>query len=477
VKKTFAYLTTFVFVAVAIAAWLAPVPAATPRLALPRAHAQGRPNILLIQADDLGYGDLSAYGQARFTTPSIDRLAKEGIRFTQYYAGSTVCAPSRATLLTGLHTGHTDVRGNSLLPMGSDHVTVASLLRAAGYRTAVIGKWGLGGPGTTGQPDRRGFEFSFGFLDHRHAHRQYTDHLYRNAKRVAVDLERDYVNDLFTREAEAFISASDARPFFLYLNYTVPHAELRPPEEALAPLRGKFPETPFVNPKADGVATGATIDGPSLGYRSQPTPHAAFVAMIQRMDRDVGRLVDLIDSRKIGGNTLIMFTSDNGPHREGGADPEFFKSSGPLRGIKRDLYEGGIRVPMVARWTGTIPAARVSYHEWAHWDILPTVTELAGAKTPAGLDGMSMVRALRGEQQPTHPFFYWEFHERGFQQAVRMGDWKAVRLKKDAPLELYDLPDDPLEAHDLAAGNPDVVAKIQKYLATARTESARWPVK
>jgi arylsulfatase A-like enzyme len=178
--------------------------------------------------------------------------------------------------------------------------------------------------------------------------------------------------------------------------------------------------------------------------------------MIQRMDRDVGRLVDLIDSRKIGGNTLIMFTSDNGPHREGGADPEFFKSSGPLRGIKRDLYEGGIRVPMVARWTGTIPAARVSYHEWAHWDILPTVTELAGAKTPAGLDGMSMVRALRGE---------------------RMGDWKAVRLKKDAPLELYDLPDDPLEAHDLAAGNPDVVAKIQKYLATARTESARWPVK
>ncbi len=279
---------------------------------------------------------------------------------------------------------------------------MASLLRAAGYRTAVIGKWGLGGPGTTGQPDKQGFDHSFGFLDHRHAHRQYTDHLYRNAKRVAVDLERDYVNDLFTREAESFIGTSDARPFFLYLNYTVPHAELRVPEDSLAPLRGKFPETPFVNPKADAVATGATIDGPSIGYRSQPTPRAAFVAMIQRMDRDIGRLVDLIDSRKIGGNTLILFTSDNGPHREGGADPEFFKSSGPLRGIKRDLYEGGIRVPMVARWSGTIPAARVSYHEWAHWDILPTLTELAGAKTPSGLDGLSMARALRGEQQPTH---------------------------------------------------------------------------
>ena len=202
------------------------------------------------------------------------------------------------------------------------------------------------------------------------------------------------------------------------------------------------------------MSSGATIDGPSLGYRSQPAPHAAFVAMIQRMDRDIGRLTDLIGKRNIDRNTLIIFTSDNGPHKEGGGDPEFFKSSGPLRGIKRDLYEGGIRVPMIARWTGTIPASRVSYHEWAHWDILPTLAELAGAKTPAGLDGMSMARALRGEQQPTHDFFYWEFHERGFQQAVRMGDWKAVRLKKDAPLELYDLPDDPLEAHDLSAGNP-----------------------
>jgi arylsulfatase A len=442
-----------------------------------QAQPPGRPNLLLIQADDLGYGDLSAYGQAKFATPALDRLAREGIRFTNYYAGSTVCAPSRAALMTGLHTGHGWIRGNGDIPLRPEDATVATLLRDAGYRTAVIGKWGLGGPGTTGQPDRKGFEYSFGFLDHRHAHRQYTDHLYRNAQRVAVDLQRDYVNDLFTREAESFIGAADARPFFLYLNYTVPHAELRVPDDSQAPLKGKFEETPFVNAKADAVASGATIDGASLGYRSQPAPHAAFVAMIQRMDRDIGRLTDLINQRKLDRNTLILFISDNGPHREGGGDPDFFKSSGGLRGIKRDLYEGGIRVPMIARWTGTIPAARVSYHEWAHWDVLPTLTDLARAKTPNGLDGMSMARALRGEQQPTHDFFYWEFHERGFQQAVRMGIWKAVRLKPGAPLELYDLPNDPIESHDVSGDNPDVVAKIEKYLATARTPSARWPGK
>jgi arylsulfatase A-like enzyme len=442
-----------------------------------QAARSGPPNIILIQADDLGYGDVSAYGQGKFSTPGIDRLATEGIRFTNYYSGSTVCAPSRAVLMTGMHTGHAWIRGNAEVPLRPEDVTIASVLRDAGYRTALVGKWGLGMAGTTGQPDKKGFEYSFGFLDQRHAHRQFTDHLYRNGERVAVDLEKDYVNDLFTREAEAFITRSDARPFFLYLNYTVPHAELRVPEESLAPWRGRFPETPFVNEKADARPSGATPDGASLGYRSQPTPHAAFVAMITRMDRDIGHLIDVVSERGMSERTLIMFTSDNGPHREGGADPEFFRSSGGMRGIKRDLYEGGIRVPMVARWTGTIPGGRVSYHEWAHWDMLPTLAEIAGAKPPAGIDGMSMARALRGEQQPRHEFMYWEFHERGFQQAVRMDHWKAVRLKKDAPLELYDLPNDPNEQHDVASDNPDVVAKIEKYLATARSESARWPVK
>jgi arylsulfatase A len=439
------------------------------------------PNILLIQADDLGYGDLSSYGQARFQTPALDRLAREGIRFTQYYAGSTVCAPSRAALMTGMHTGHGWIRGNGALPEGDtplrpDDVTIAEVLRDAGYRTALIGKWGNGQPGTAGQPTRQGFEYAFGPSDQRHAHRQFTDHLWRNGERVAVD-PKDYANDLFTKEAGAFIERSDPRPFFVHLNYTTPHAELRVPDDSMEPFRGRFPEQPFVNAAADARQGGGSPDVASLGYRSQPAPRAAFAAMITRMDRDIGRLVEQLGAQGIDRQTLVIFTSDNGPHREGGADPAFFKSSGPLRGIKRDLYEGGIRVPNIARWTGTIPAGRVSNHIWAHWDMLPTLADLAGAKTPAGLDGMSMSRALRGEGQRSHPFLYWEFHERGFQQAMRMGRWKAVRLKIGTALELYDLDADPGEQRDVAAAHPDVVRKMEAALEAARTESPRWPAK
>jgi arylsulfatase A len=432
-----------------------------------------QPNIVLIQADDLGYGDLSAYGQAQFRTPSLDRLAADGIRFTHYYAGSTVCAPSRAALMTGLHTGHASIRGNGEFPLREEDVTIAMALADAGYRTAVIGKWGLGRPGTPGQPDKKGFQYSFGFLDHRHAHRQYTDHLYRNAEPVTTDVANDYVNDLFTREASAFIERPDPRPFFLYLNYTVPHAELRVPEDSLQPLRGAFPETPFVNAAADARATGP--DDRSLGYRSQPAPKAAFAAMIVRMDRDIGGLTDLLRSRGIDRRTLVMFVSDNGPHQEGGAAPAFFKSSGGLRGIKRDLYEGGIRVPMIASWPGTIPAGRESAHPWTHWDMFPTLAELASAKVPSGLDGRSMARALRGQRTAEHDFLYWEFHERGFQQAVRMGRWKAVRPGKDQPLELYDLQKDPAETTNVAAAQPAIIKKIEAYLRTARTPSEQWP--
>jgi arylsulfatase A-like enzyme len=443
-----------------------------------RADAQqpvAKPNVVVIQADDLGYGDLSAYGQTRFQTPALDRLAREGIRFTQYYAGSTVCAPSRTSLMTGLHTGHTWIRGNGEIALRPEDVTIAEVLKTAGYRTAVVGKWGLGIPGTTGEPNKQGFDYSFGFLDHRHAHRQYTDHLWRDGKRVAVDVDSEYVNDLFTREALGFIDRGDRRPFFLYLNYTVPHAELRVPESSLAEYRGKFPEKPYVNAAADARKTGALPDGASLGYRSQPTPHAAFAAMIARMDRDIGRIVDHLHARGLDRNTLILFISDNGPHQEGGGDPVFFKSNGGLRGIKRDLYEGGIRVPMIARWVGTIPAGRVSDYAWAHWDILPTLAELGGGRAPDGLDGKSMTRALRGESQPPHDTFYWEFHERGFQQAVRMGKWKAVRLGTGKPLELYDLEADPRESHDVAAENASVVERVETYLGTARTPSERWP--
>ena len=443
--------------------------------------APAPPNILLIHADDLGYGDLGSYGQARFQTPALDKLARDGTRFTHYYSGSTVCAPSRAALMTGFHTGHGWIRGNGGaadgdLPLRADDVTIAEALRERGYRTAVVGKWGLGQPGSSGLPGLQGFDHSFGFLDHRHAHRQFTDHLYRNGQRVEVS-QADYVNELFTSDAAAFIAQNDARPFFLYLNYTVPHAELRAPAEAIAEFEGKFPETPFTNPKADAMPTGARSDGPSIGYRSQPSPHAAFVAMITRMDRDIGRLLGVLASRGLDRNTVVLFTSDNGPHREGGADPAFFKSSGGLRGIKRDLYEGGIRVPMLVRWPGTVPAGRTSAHPWAHWDVLPTLVELAGGKPPAGIDGMSMSRALRGEEQPTHPFFYWEFHEGGFKQAVRMGKWKAVRLKAGAPLELYDLEKDEQETSDVADLNAGIVEKIAEYLATARTPSERWPGK
>jgi len=434
-----------------------------------------KPNILFIHADDLGYGDLSVYGQQKFQTPNIDRLASSGIRFTNYYAGSTVCAPSRNALMTGQHTGHAWVRGN--LAGNSLRVedrTIAMALRDAGYRTAMIGKWGLGETASPGRPDRKGFEYSFGYLSQTHAHRQFTDHLYRNGERVETN-PNEYSNDLFTNETMSFIERNDPRPFFIYLNYTIPHAELRVPDDSLEPFTGKFPETPFVNKTADSKLTGP--DEPSLGYRSQPTPHAAFAAMITRMDRDVGRIVDLLRTRGLVDRTLVVFTSDNGPHKEGGADPDFFNSSGGLRGIKRDMYEGGIRVPMVASWPGVIPAGATSEYAAAHWDWFPTLLEIAGSPQPRGLDGVSIVRALHGQTQPAHDFMYWEFHERGFQQAVRMGNWKAVRLAKDKPLELYDLSTDVKETTDVASKHPGIVAKIERYLTSARTENPNWPIK
>lgn len=437
-------------------------------------QAAGRPNILLIHTDDLGYGDLGSYGQRHFETPHLDRLAAEGMRFTQYYSGSTVCAPSRYTLMTGLHTGHAAVRGNGEYPLRPEDVTVATVLQAGGYRTAIIGKWGLGLTGSTGRPHLQGFDTFFGYLDHRHAHRQYTNYLYRGDERIEVD-PAHYTSDLFTVEAKTFIRAARDLPFFVYLNYSIPHAEMLVPEDSLVPFRGRFDETPFVNAKADAVPFPEP--GPSGGYRSQPTPRAAFAGMIARIDRYVGELVSLLDDEGLRERTLVLFTSDNGPHREGGADPVFFDSSGGLRGMKRDLYEGGIRVPMIARWPGTVPAGRVSDHPWAHWDLLPTLADLASARAPDGIDGLSMARALAGEPQPTHEFFYWEFHERGFDQAVRHGDWKAVRRGADSALELYDLASDPGEQHDVAAAHPEITARIERYLATARTESEIWPVK
>ena len=430
--------------------------------------AQTRPNIIFIQADDLGYGDLSCYGQRKFRTPNIDRLAAEGMRFTQYYAGSTVCAPSRSALMTGQHTGHTRIRGNARHPLLPEDVTVAETLKSAAYKSALIGKWGLGEAGTTGVPNRQGFDYFFGYLNQRHAHNYYPTFLWRNEKRIdlrnlvpdedaegsGVSSNRvDYAHDLMAEEALKFIEGNGGGPFFLYLAFTIPHAN----NEA----RNKGMEVPDLG---------------EFASEDWPDQEKAKAAMITRLDRDVGRLMALLKKLGIDDNTLVFFTSDNGPHREGGADPDFFDSNGPLRGIKRDLYEGGIRVPMIARWPKRIKAGAKSDQVWAHWDLLPTLAEVAGVKPPADIDGVSMFNALRGRRQRDHEFLYWEFHERGFSQAARMGDWKAVRKSPDSPLELYDLKNDLGEQNDVAVKHSEVVKKIEDYLKTARTESELWPI-
>jgi arylsulfatase A len=435
--------------------------------------AQRKPNIIFIHADDLGYGDLSCYGQQKFRTPNIDRLASEGTRFTQYYAGSTVCTPSRCSLMTGLHTGHEYLRGNLEVPLRPEDLTVAEVLKSAGYTTSLIGKWGLGKEETTGSPDRQGFDEAFGYLTNQHAHHQYIDRLWKNGAYVASDAKR-FSNDLFAEAAQDFVRRHQTQPFFLYLAFTIPHAELWVPEDSLNQQRGKFAEKAFSNPDLDNWPPDQLWK--RGGYRSQPTPRAAFAALITRLDDYVGRVLATLKQLKLDDDTIVFFTSDNGPHNEGGADPAFFNSSGGLRGIKRDLYEGGIRVPMIVRWPGKVKAGQVSDQVWAHWDFLPTAAELAGAKTPAGIDGLSMLNALLGKKQKQHEYLYWEFYERGFDQALRMGDWKAVRNGADSPLELYDLKTDLKEQNNVAAKHPDVTARIEAYLKAARTESELWKI-
>jgi arylsulfatase A-like enzyme len=432
---------------VALALMLAPVVLSTLEAA-PR-----KPNIIFILADDLGYGHLGSYGHKRIRTPHLDRMATQGMRFTQAYSASTVCAPARASLMTGLHQGHAYIRGNSpRLPLRPTDVTVAEVLKRAGYRTTLIGKWGLGDPGTTGVPTRQGFDSSFGYLNQTHAHDYYTDHLFRNEDRVAVP-PGSYTHDLFAEEALHFIRRARAHPFFLYLAYTIPHAN-----NERAPLGLEVP--------SDAPYTAETW----------PQQDRNLAAMITRMDGDVGRLLDLLAELKIDEHTVVFFTSDNGPHREGGSDPEVLGARGPLRGIKRDLYEGGIRVPLIVRGPGRVPAGRVSDQVLAFWDILPTLADLAGVKAPAGIDGRSMRHALYGGVTKREDALYWEFHEKDFAQAARLGDWKAVRTAPGRPLELYDLARDLGETTDRASREPAVVARFEKIFAQARTPSPDWPV-
>ena len=434
-----------------------------------------KPNIIFIMADDLGFGDLGCYGQEKVRTPHIDRLAAEGMRFTDHYAGSTVCAPSRCSLMTGLHTGHTYIRGNRAVqpegqhPIPADSVTVARLLQEAGYATGATGKWGLGPPGSQGDPINQGFEYFYGYNCQREAHFYYPEHLWENDRKIILEENRDGGKEIFSHDLIAgktldFIRRNSDHPFFLYVPFTIPHAEIVVPEDSLAEYRGAFPETPYVGSH----------------YGSHETPRAAFAGMVTRMDRDVGRIRALLEELGIAEDILIIFTSDNGPHLEGGHDPRFFESSGPLRGFKRDLYEGGIRVPMVAWWPGTIAAGTLSDHPSAFWDFLPTACDIAGTDPPTEGDGISFLPELLGEGgQREHEHLYWEFHEQGRKQAVRMGHWKGVRLNvlsdPDGPVELYDLDNDIAEEHDISALYPDIVQEVRQIMTEAHAPSELFP--
>jgi arylsulfatase A-like enzyme len=445
----------------------APTPRFRPLLERPAP----KPNIIFILADDLGYGDLGCYGQTKIQTPNLDRFAAEGMRFTQAYAGSPVCAPSRAVLLTGRHVGHTRIRGNSTLPLLPEEVTVAEVLKPAGYVTGAVGKWGLGLEGSTGTPSRQGFDEWFGFLSQTLAHNYYPTQLWRSSRSLGYDqpLEDEpvpiaanfggakgrYAQDLFTMAATNFVRVNKLAPFFLYLAYTIPHAHNE--------LKDKGMEVPS--------------DAP-YSQEDWPQPEKNKAAMITRLDADIGRLLAQLKALQIESNTVVFFTSDNGPHKEGGVRPDFFRSSGLLRGLKRDVYEGGIRVPMLVRWPGRIAPGTVSDQVWHFPDFLPTAAEIAGVQPPPGVDGISILPTLLGQAQTNqHEYLYWEFHEGGSKQAVRLGDWKGVRLEPGQPLELYDLKTDAGETKNVAAAHPDVVARIEAILKTARTESEPWPLR
>jgi arylsulfatase A-like enzyme len=421
------------------------------------------PNIIFVMADDLGYGDLGCYGQQRIKTPNLDRLAAEGMRFTDFYAGSTVCAPSRCVLMTGLHTGHCYIRGNGKDNLRPADVTVGNILQEAGYATCLAGKWGLGHEGSQGVPTKQGFDYFYGYLDQHHAHNYYPSFLMRNEERVQLEnvvpqerqwgngvatVKKEYSHNLVMEEALGWLDQNHEQPFFLYLALTIPHAN----NEA----RKKGMEVPDFGIYAD---------------KDWPEPQKGHAAMITLMDQDMGRLMQKLREHGVADNTIVMFTSDNGPHAEGGNNPDFQNSNGPLRGTKRALTDGGIRVPMIAHWPGHIKAGTTNDFAGAFWDILPTFADLANASAsvPADSDGLSFVPTLLGnnDQQQQHDYLYWAFYERGGAQAIRQGNWKAVQQPIDTPVRLYNLADDINESSDLASQHADKVAKLKKLMSEA----------
>jgi arylsulfatase A-like enzyme len=483
--------------AIALASVLAPVT----RGDRSASQTHSAPNIVFILADDLGYGELGVYGQKKIRTPRLDRMAAEGMRFTQFYSGSPVCAPSRATLLTGRHTGHALVRDNyelggfadneerGQLPLPPDTSTVARWLQAQGYATAVIGKWGLGGPGSTGVPTRQGFDSFFGYLDQKQAHNFYPTHLWKNEawfplrnpyfsphQKFEGDSQdpaafakysgTDYAIDAMTDEAVRFLEARKDDRFFLYFAPTLPHLALQAPQKALSAYEGAFPETPYLGNRQ---------------YLPHRTPRAAYAAMISYLDEQVGRILDTLQRTGLDRRTVVFFTSDNGATWDvGGVDPVFFDSHGGLRGHKGQVYEGGIRVPMIARWPGQIAAGAVSDHIGANWDMWATFAELTGTALKDATDGLSIVPTLLGRSgQRRHDALYWEYHSNGSSQAVRLGNWKGVRtnILKDprAAIELYDLARDRNETRNVAAEHPEVVRRIEMVMRQrTRSSIERW---
>lgn len=438
-----------------------------------------KPNIIFILADDLGYGDLGCYGQQKIETPHFDKLAEQGLRFTQFYSASTVCAPARASFFTGLHTGHAPVRGNKSFqpegqaPLSASAVTFTNRLRENGYINAAFGKWGLGFITTSGDPNKQGFDLFYGYNCQSLAHHYYPDHLWKNHEKILLNENlkdnKIYSADLIHKEALEFISNSTDAPFFLYLPYTLPHAEVITPHDSTY-----FYYIKKFNEKPDTVKR--RYDGRFL----EPYPHAMFASMVARLDRYVGEIVKTVNENGLAENTLIIFTSDNGPHREGGGDPEFFNSNGIYRGIKRDLYEGGIRVPFIAYWPGKIRGGTTA-ETGVLWDMFPTFLELAGIENKNNIDGLSLVPTLlqKGKQKQ-HEYLYWEFHENNGRQAVRYRNWKAVRLEvskiPDPPVELYDLDSDPSETKNIAEKHPEVVQKLKMFFENAHLPNNDWPL-
>ena len=439
-----------------------------------------QPNIIFILADDLGYGDIGCYGQQKIETPNIDRLAKMGVRFTQFYSGSTVCAPARSSFMQGLHTGHTAIRGNKgissegQVPLPDSVITVAMLLQQNGYETAAFGKWSLGFITTPGDPQKKGFDEFYGYNCQTLAHNYYPDHLWHNHERIdlSVNLKSDsvYSADLIHRQAMKFLNDEHSKPFFLYLPYTLPHADVIVPHDKMYDhYVRKFNEQPVAIKSNDNET-----------HHFDPHPHAAFASMVSRLDKYVGEIMNAVKQKGIEENTLIIFTSDNGPHKENGGDPDFFNSSGGFRGIKRDLYEGGIRVPFISYQKGITKGGTVNAMPFALWDLYPTFLQMAGVPVTKYTDGISMLPAMSGKKQAGHKYFYWEFHEAGGKQAVRMGDWKGVKpdvsTNSNSLIELYNLKIDPQEKNNVAAKNPGVVKQIEQILKEAYVPNADWPL-